>query len=328
MSIKHRQILIVILFTCLSLGTYILGSKMDYGSLSVSANVSGFEYSLNDQQFECPKTSCTHSLKPGVYNVVAQKQTFFDFEQSTKVIQSQGVEVDINFISKPELLMLESQPDPYIQVSGGSLQHAIANGSSPKSILSLDLNKQLIGFDYSTEHNQALIQYANSAYFYDLDSNKSFQLKFLDNIQPKAIKLFNKDTALIQSQTNQVFNYKLSPEIIVLEQGSKFASPDHYLEVPGGYLAILPSNKQQSGSFNFQDLSNQTTKVIDSENLIESFRKQVKSLFYFSEQSNNLYEISVLDTTDPDQISLSKSILDSKLSPILTVGNRNYQIQL
>ena len=137
--------LIVILFTCLSVGTYILGSKMDYGSLSVSANVSGFEYSLNDQQFEVQKPRCTHSPKLGVYNVVAQKQTFFDFEQSTKLIQSQNLEVDINFISKPELLMLESQPDPYElqNFAGGSL-FAVASSSSSKSILSLDLKSNLL----------------------------------------------------------------------------------------------------------------------------------------------------------------------------------------
>ena len=217
---------------------------------------------------------------------------------------------------------------PEFTIEGGSLISIQPETLTKHTVLTLDPSKKVISVDYKPSFSQVIVQYEDTSYFYDLATNKSYQLKFIDDIQPESIALFARDTALIRNKQMQVFTQILSPEVILLEQGSQFVSTDHYLEVDGGYLAVLPSSKQQAGSFSFQDLASQSAELIDSEGLIESFRNQVKSLFFFSEQTNNLYEITVLDTTDPGEVSLSKSIINSNSSPILQVRNTFYQIQL
>jgi len=328
MSIKNRQIIIAISFACLSVLTYMLGLKMDYGSVSVSANTSSFDYSINNSNHSCQKTSCTHSLRPKTYTLSAQKDGFFDIQQELRIVQGQGLEKQLTFIPKPVLKEISSPLQAEFQIENGKIISIQPETLQKQTILKLDPSKKVRNIDYSSSFNQLIVQYQDASYFYDLTSNKSFELKFLDAIQPISIALFSKDSALIQNDQKQVFTQLLSPELIVLDQGSQFISTNHYLDIDGGYLAILPSSKQQSGNFSFQDLANKTTEIVDSKNLIESFRKQVKSLFYFSNQTNNLYELRVLDTTNPDEVSLSKAIIDSSSSPILQVRNTIYQIQL
>ena len=328
MSLKNRQIIIVVLFSCLSVLTYMVGLKIDYGSISISSNTSNFEYSLDGTQQNCQKPSCTHSLRPGSYSLSARKEGFFDIQDQVKVIQGQGLDKQLTFVPRPVLQELSGALQPEFTIEGGSLISIQPETLTKHTVLSLDPSKKVISVDYKPSFSQVIVQYEDTSYFYDLATNKSYQLKFIDDIQPESIALFARDTALIRNKQMQVFTQILSPEVILLEQGSQFVSTDHYLEVDGGYLAVLPSSKQQAGSFSFQDLASQSAELIDSEGLIESFRNQVKSLFFFSEQTNNLYEITVLDTTDPGEVSLSKSIINSNSSPILQVRNTFYQIQL
>ena len=55
-----------------------LGMNFDYGTITISSNVSGFSYSLNSQDYTCGQSSCTQTLRPGIYNVIASKEEFFD----------------------------------------------------------------------------------------------------------------------------------------------------------------------------------------------------------------------------------------------------------
>jgi len=89
----------------------------------------------------------------------------------------------------------------------------------------------------------------------------------------------------------------------------------------------MPSNSVNN-NLSLKSFFSEDQDVEPSDELLKNYRNQVKSLFFYSNSSNQNYEITRLELTDADSISLYYGVVNSNLKPILQVGNRIYQLQL
>lgn len=331
MQIRTKQYAIVIMFSLMSVFVYKYGVNIDHGTLSLSANVSNYSYSVGRSEFECATSRCTQILKPSSYTLAVTKPGFLNHQQDIKIAQKQNLDLEIDLEPIPTVVEVEVGQ---FELQNFAKDNFIWNrqAGSTRKVLSLDTNRQVSGFSYNSQENSAMVIYdQKDVYYYNLNDNQSIKLKLPLNFLPKQIQNFTNSTFLISSTENQVFQASINNAELEMVTVQKIQSVRHFLPVRNGYLAVLPTNLNQN-EFTLSDIAisgiENADGVLSNDSIKSKYGKVDRGLFYYSKQSNQITLIADIGIIEAQDAELLPAISDKNSTPILKTRKGFYKIQL
>jgi hypothetical protein len=338
MSTLAKQTLIVSCFTLIALGTYILGSKHNLGSVTIQANVSNFSYEVAGQTKTCQLAPCYLELKPKTYNLVVRKPGFYEQELSVRAKQGQSNSVTVNLQKQPQLAAIsQSETLDFYKTQSNFLSYFDSNQKQFVDILSLSPGQTLAKLSLSGSGETVLLNYqSGDSYIYDLLNSQSRQLEFPANISVIDTKLYSDSQIIVETSEKQVLfgpvgSLKAS-EFTMLP----VSSPSHYLEVSqGDYLIITPLNlatssaKASSSLTAFTSILSSNSSTQDSaaeDSQIDLFKGS--NLYFYSSLTKKHYFLQAIESTQSDQVALDLKLVNQNLTPILKDGKSFYKLSL
>ena len=333
MSIKAKQIAIVITFTLLSMYTYKLGTEMDYGTLQLSANVSNFNYTINNSPEVCRTANCSKILKSGVYNLELSKENFLPYSNEIRVEMDQTTNLDVSLVQRPSLFELKSEDFlPNYKVDQTTLQIFNPVTSAFEQKLALSPNQQIQNLSVDPQSESALVLYSNQgAYYYDFSANQSYKLILPEGVQVAKIKHFQNDKILLEATDGKIYQSTLSNQQLDLKEVKQFYSINHFQPLSNGYLVVMPTDIA-SGVYSLNDLVSDSLAneqiALDDSKIREDFKNLKQSLFFFSPNYPEPYKIKDLDVQTLQNTEIISAVSKNNSTLILKEGNRFYQIRL
>jgi len=338
MSTLAKQILIVSCFTLVALGTYILGSKHNLGSVTIQANVSNFSYEVAGQTQTCQLAPCYLELKPKTYNLVVRKEGFYEQELSVRAKQGQSNSVTVNLQKQPQLADIsQSETSDFYKTQSNFLSYFNSDQQQFVDILSLSPGQTLAKLSLSGSGETVLLNYrSGDSYIYDLVNSQSRQLELPANISAIDTKLYSDSQIIIETTENQVLFGPVgslkSSEFTLLP----VSSANHYLEVSqGDYLIVTPLNlatnsaKASSSLTAFTSIVSQNTGAQNSaaeDAQIDLF--EGSNLYFYSSLTKKHYFLQAIESTQADQVTLELKLINQNLTPILKDGKSFYKLEL
>jgi len=310
---KKYFILSLYVLSSLSIGVYF--NFFDNSNLTVTSTVDNFKLTIDGNTKNCLSKSCEINVKNGTYNLLIEKDGYYDYIQKLKVSKDASLQVNLQKEISLDLVNKDDYLPPFYieQQENQSLVFKTQDNTLITTFSNLK-NNEII---YSSDLSKLALFGSDNIYFYDTQSKEVQKIKADELSQP--FKMTNKGTLLVESpegiQERTLSNKKIS-SIGLKDLNRIIQTPDN------DYLIV-------SDSISFDIATEISDETVSFSEFLKLAQETPFQLFKVSEDFSSFSTLFNLEESAAKEIDLLFE-LDKDLIPVslLKNGKSYFEISL
>ena len=299
---KKYFILSIYILSSISIGIYF--NFFDNSNLTVTSTLDNFKLTIDGNTKNCLSNSCLVKVKNGTYNLLIEKDGYYDYIQKLKVSKDASLQVNLQKEISLDLVNKDDYLPPFYieQQENQSLVFKTQDNTLITTFSNLK-NNEII---YSSDLSKLALFGTDNIYFYDSKTKEVKKIKAEILNQP--FKITNKGTLLVEStegiQEKTLENQKISS--IGLKDLNRI------IQVPDNSFIVV----SDSISFDIAtEIDNQTVSIAE---ILKIAQEKPFQVFKVSEDFSSFSNLFTLDQAEEIDLLFE---LDQDLIPVSLLKN-------